>query len=137
MSLKGEDKIRRKLERLAKRMPDAVGRALYQEAEILKGKSMKRTPHDGGHLEGSHVVTQPEYSGRNISVTIGVGSGVAQAYALAVHETPSGHDPPSWRGVTVTFAGGRQSKFLESVVLEARPFLARSVAKRIELSRMV
>ncbi len=35
-----------------------------------------------------------------------VAGGIAKAYALAVHETPSQHDPPTWVGKTVEFTRG-------------------------------
>lgn len=122
--VKGVDKVTRNLLRLAAQIPNEVARALYAEAQIEKAESMRRTPVDTGALRASHEVSDPVVSGRDISVTISVG-GVAAPYAVYVHENLEAFHPVG------------QAKFLESTILESKPFLARRIATRIELTRLV
>lgn len=118
----GLDKVQQRLARLAQQIPNEVARALYEEAQIERTESMRRTPVDTGALRASHHVTTPRISGREISVTIEVG-GSAAPYAVKVHE-----DLEAFHRV-----GG--AKFLESTIMESAPFLARRIAKRIDLNR--
>ena len=120
--LKGADEMRRKLERLARQLPDEVGRALYQEAQIEATESRKRTPVDTGALRASHDVHKPEQRGRDVSVTISVG-GPAAPYAVPVHEDLE------------AFHKTGQAKFLESTIMESKPYMAGRVAKRIDFNR--
>ena len=120
----GTDAVRRKLERLARQIPNEGGRALYQEAQIERTESMRRTPVEYGALKGSHELEGPEIKGRDIEVTILVG-GSAAPYCIYVHEDME----------AIHEVG--QSKFLESVILESKPYMGQRVAKRIHLNRMV
>lgn len=122
--LKGLDGVLRKLESLAKRFPNEVASALYQEAQIEKQESMRRTPVDTGALRASHEVSEPDINGRDISVTISVG-GATTPYALIVHEDMT------------AFHKVGEAKFLERTIKESKPFLAARIARRIELSRLV
>lgn len=122
--VKGMETVIRNLRRLADQIPNEVARALYAEAQVEKQESMRRTPVDTGALRASHEVSQPEINGRDISVTISVG-GVSAPYAVIVHEdTHALHNPG-------------QAKFMESTIMESKPFLAARIARRIELSRLV
>jgi hypothetical protein len=134
--MQGADRIRHRLEGLAARIPNEVARALYEEALIEMKESMRRTPVDTGALRASHETLPPVISGRDISVTIQVG-GPAVRYAIAVHEHLSEHSPPSWiaAGDVEFHVGG--PKFLESTILESKPFMAARIAKRIELERLI
>jgi hypothetical protein len=109
---------------MVKKMPDEVGRALYQEAQIERTESMERTPVKEGVLKGSHEVQDPVIKGSDISVTIAVG-GPSAPYAIIVHE-----DLEVWHEVG-------QAKFLESTINESKPWMARRVGKRIQLNRML
>ena len=120
----GLEDVQRRLAQLARGIPNEVARALYEEAQIERLESMRRTPVDTGALRGSHHVTQPRIAGREISVTIEVG-GVAAPYAVKVHEN------------TESFHRVGQAKFLESTILESAPFFAARVARRIDLNRAV
>ena len=116
--------VRRKLANLASKMPNEVGRALYQEAEIEKTESMERTPVQYGALRGSHEVGRPVQEGRDISVTIAVG-GPSAPYCISVHENMEAYHKVG------------QAKFLESTILESRAFMANRIARRIDLNRLV
>lgn len=131
------------LKKIADKFPDYVGAALYQEAQFLMTEAKRRTPvaSDGGALRASGRVAPPLREGRNISVTLSFG-GASIDYALAVHETPSSHDPASWKAM---YAHGGQihwttpgtgPKFLESVINEARPHILERVAARVNLNKI-
>lgn len=122
--LKGLDKMQRRLERMAQRVPTEVGRALLEEAHIERTESMKRTPVEFGALRASHEVEPPVVSGRDVSVKITVG-GPSAPYAIYVHEDLDAHHNVG------------QAKFLESTIMESRPYMARRIAARIELNRLV
>lgn len=124
IELKGLDKVLARLTRLAQQFPNEVARALYEEAQIERQESMRRTPVDTGALRASHEVSRPVINGRDISVTITVG-GVAAPYAIYVHENLHAFHNPG------------QAKFLESTLLESKPYLAGRIAKRIDLTRAV
>lgn len=116
--LKGLDEVTRNIERLAGDIVDTAGRALFEEAQVEKAESMRRTPVDTGALRGSHSVSRPAYQGRQVEVTISVG-GPAAPYAVAVHENLEAIHPVG------------RAKFLESTILESLPFLAARVARRM------
>ncbi len=104
-----------------------VEAALFQEGENVMGVSKERTPEDLRTLVGSgHVKLPPETKGGVTWVTLAYGT----VYALAVHETPSAHDPPSWRGKTVKFTKGGP-KFLESAVKDASKGFGDRMQKRV------
>ena len=125
MALQGADAMRRKLENLARQMPNEVGRALYQEAQIELTEIKKRTPVEFGPLRASEEVLEPEVNGRDISVQI-VAGGPSAPYAIYVHED-----------LSALHANGTQAKFMESVLLESKPFMGARVARRIDLNRLI
>jgi hypothetical protein len=113
------------LKKIASKFPDRVAAALYQIAQQILTEAKRRCPvaSDGGVLRASGMVSEPVRDGRRISVVISFGGG-AIAYAIAVHETMSPHDPPSWQRM---YENGREiqwttpgtgPKFLESVINE-------------------
>ena len=122
----GQKAIAAKLEAMIVRSPKVAEMALRTEAELTKTLSMRGTPTDTGALKGSHFV-ESRQTLDGPEATVGVG-GPAEAYALAVHEHPSEHDPPSWVGVDVQFVTGGP-KFLEG----AAAFLAPTATGRIGL----
>lgn len=113
---------------IARKFPERVADALYQEAQIEATEMKKRTPVDTtphaphpGNLRNSIHVEEPEKHGREISVVIATG---AQApYAIFVHENPDAiHPVGEW-------------KFMESVLNESRPHMAGRIAARIDLDK--
>lgn len=125
LQVKGTDELLRNLRRLQELVPQEVARALYEEAQIEKTESQRRTPVKTGALKGSHEVSEPVIDGDEISVTISVG-GSSAPYALYVHENTEALHP-----------SGGQAKFLESTVLESRPYLAARIARRMNLKRLI
>lgn len=112
-----------KLRRFGKVFPERVGAALYQETEIETTEAKRRTPVDTGNLRASVHTEGPEFEGDSIYTQI-VAGGVSAPYAIYVHENLE------------AFHKVGQAKFIESVILESRPFLAARVARRIQLARI-
>ena len=130
-----------KLHKLATVFPDRVAAALYQIAQQILTEAKRRCPvaSDGGVLRASGMVSQPVRNGRNISITISFGSG-AIAYAIAVHETISAHDPPSWKvmyengGMIQWTTPGTGDHFLSSVINEYMTVMPTLMAAMLNLN---
>ena len=81
--------------------PQALGGALYREAQEIIAQALPITPIRFGPLRRSAQVHEPEYSGATVSVTLGFGNDAVK-YAVYVHENLTArHMPPT------------QAKFLE------------------------
>lgn len=134
LKVRGAATMARKIRGIAKAQPDKVLNALYLEAELVLADSKRNyVPIDLGTLRNSGYVAPPEREGTKISVRFGFG-GAAAAYAIAVHETPSKYDPPSWKGKTIQFRRkGRGPKYLEKPLKEALKGMAERIADRIKL----
>lgn len=111
---------------LAKRVavaPQAMGAAMFVEAERIMGDSRERVPVDKGNLRGSAHVALPEISGDGAVVEFGYG-GAASEYAVIQHER-----------LDYSHVVG-EAKFLERPTLEAanglEARLARVVRARLE-----
>jgi hypothetical protein len=117
--LDGQDDFRRAMRELGRRGRASARAALYREAEAIMTVSKTLVPVDLGALRNTGTVFPPEVRGATIVVEMGYG-GPAVTYAIAVHETPSKYDPPSWRGKSVHFTVGGP-KYLEKPTLEAIP----------------
>lgn len=123
VKVEGAEEVRRRLIRMAGKVPNEVARALYEEALIEAKESRRRTPVDTGALRGSHKTNTPKVRGRNIEVTIEVG-GPAAPYAPKVH-----YDIEADHKVG-------QALFLQSTIDESRPHLPSRVARRIDFNRI-
>lgn len=121
-SLKGVQQFWAKVQRVQKAMGDEAARGLFQETQVEATEVKKRTPVDKGTLRGTVHVVGPVREGRKIYTLIACG-GPSAPYAVFVHE-----DLEAFHKVG-------QAKFLESVIMESRPFMASRVAKRMELNR--
>lgn len=122
--LKGGAEMKAAMERILRAIPREVSQALYEEAQIERTESMRRTPVLTGALRASHEVSKPVMKSDGWEVTISVG-GPSADYAIQVHEDLE------------AFHKTGQSKFLESTLLESAPFMAARVAKRIDLKKAV
>jgi len=120
----GGEELKETFEKILKAVPHEVSEALYQEAEIERKESMRRTPVDTGALRASHETSRPEMGWEGWEVTISVG-GPAAPYAVYVHE-----DMEAFHHVG-------QAKFLESTIKESAPHMAKRVANRIDLNKAV
>lgn len=123
----------KKVNAIAKDLRKDTAKAVRYEVEKI-GTNADRNyvPVDLGTLRASKYIEGPTIEGDRIEVKIGYG-GAASAYAAAVHENPSQHDPPSWEGVAVEFhPRGRGRKYLETPLNEAMPGMSDRIAERIK-----
>lgn len=138
--MRGVEEMISTLKRIQAKFPDKVGAALYEIAQRILTEAKRRCPvdSDGGTLRASGTVSKPIRVGKSISVTISFGGG-AMAYAIAVHEHISEHDPPSWRvmvenGNTIQWtSSGTGDHFLSSVIDEYQSVLPQMLAAMLNL----
>lgn len=128
---KGLNEFRRRLEDSRADALKDLGRALFVEGERIMTVSKRDfVPIDFGTLYSSAQVRKPHFRGTRAEVLLGYG-GAASAYALAIHEHPSKHSPPSWEdGVSFNVGG---PKYLERPVNDAAKGLAERLGRHLEL----
>jgi hypothetical protein len=117
IELTGEEKVRARLLAYANQIPEICESALYEEGSIEMTESMRKTPVDTGALRASHTL-KTKRRGNEISAVIGVG-GPAAPYSVYVHEDEDAHHPVG------------EAKFLESTILQSKPYMATRLANRI------
>jgi hypothetical protein len=143
ISAKTSTEIMDKIRKLSKLMREQISTALEEEAEVIAKRSREEfVPVDSGKLRDSIRVVSGVEQGRSnkgqftesadISVTITAG-GPDVPHAVAVHETPSGFDPPTWEGKEIHFTTGGP-KYLELPLLEAENGLIERIASKVKLS---
>ena len=118
--VEGLDKLQAKLIAAGKTAASDMAGPLFLEAGLIMTKSQRIVPVDFGTLKASGVVRKPDVSRSKVTVELGYG-GAAQAYALVQHEANFTHKP------------GKQRKFLEQPVKEARAGFGERVAKHVDL----
>lgn len=121
--LKGVKAFTANLKKAQNKLPTEVARALYQETSAELTEVKRRTPVKTGILRATEFVEGPFVEGQRIWTKI-VAGGPAASYAAIVHENLE------------AFHKVGQAKYLESVIMESRPFMAARVAKRIEFNRL-
>lgn len=119
VTLIGEERLLAVLSRL-ENAEQALGRALYEEANRIFNESQLLVPVDTGTLRSSGQVTLPEQGPRGVSVTIGYG-GAAAPYAIYVHERLDLNHP-----------NGGQAKYLEEPVMAAADGIADRLADTLD-----
>ncbi len=121
-----------RMARVRDNFTDDAAAALLIEAEKISGRAKDEfVPVDKGPLRSSIHVTEVVRKLFKLTVSI-VAGGVAEAYAVAVHETPSKFDPPPWRGKVVKFTRGG-AKFIFRPMMLAIPGMSQRIANRIKL----
>jgi hypothetical protein len=126
----------RRLAQVSSSLSARATHALQMEANAVMREAKRQVPFDGGDLENSGVVDTPAREGINLRVRLSFGDtgGPADEYALAVHETPSPHDPPAWIGKTVTFHHpGTGPKYLEAPLNAAASGMDDRIAARLKV----
>lgn len=133
-TLEGVGLMHMRLQRLIDEVPKKVASALYVEAELVMTDSKENyVPVDYGALRGSGHTDPPVIDNAGISVQLNFG-GVTAPYALAVHEHPSEHDPPTWEGKVINFQPeGRGPKYLELPMMKAVDGMADRIAMKVKL----
>jgi len=114
----GGNQMRANIAREITRRRNAVERAAVQEMNIEAKESMRRTPVRFGALRASTRVLTPEWDGNTLTVIIAVGD-TSTPYAIYVHENLD------------AFHKVGQAKFLESTLMESRPYMAARIARRL------
>lgn len=113
-ALKGTREVTRNLRQAAKNMPDLLEAAAFLEFQVEQKEVERRTPVDTGNLQDSFEVVT-EWVGRSLFVHI-----ITDVeYAPIVHEDMDAFHPVG------------QAKFLESVLDESAPYMARRIAERM------
>ena len=131
--IKGSNLMMGRLRMASKDFPRELSIAVRRvvESDILTPAKERLVPVDFGPLRSSGTVLEPVVKGDTISVTVAFG-GPAAPYALAVHEHPSEHSPPSWKGKDIVFSPASAGpKFLEKAVKETERTVARRVADEV------
>lgn len=129
----GHSEMHAKLEALKSHLKSETRQALHDEAQlIIDDAKTNYVPIEHGDLAASGRVVDSD-NDNDLSVQLTFGDGVSEPYALAIHEHPSPHDPPTWKGTTVNFKHGGP-KYLYTPMLKAAAGLAERVARRIKLS---
>lgn len=117
--VRGLTEMKNRILQMEKSLPRRLEAALKAEAEIEMTEAKRRTPVDTGTLRNSGRVSDPTWSGEQLSVHLSFG-GAASHYALIVHEDLN------------AFHAVGQAKFLESTLMESAPFMAKRIAERIK-----
>lgn len=148
IKITGVNETIRNLYTLAGRMVDGGDEFMEKRCKAILSRALEYCPEDSGDLKRSGEVKR---TGGNVqvgversilardaggrftkgSLAVAFGKGLAQAYALAVHETPSEHDPPTWQGKTVEFKTGGP-KFLERAFREQTGNLDAALAAHLK-----
>lgn len=115
--VKGLPELRKKLERLGKLYPEAMGAALYQEGMSIWRNAVKKAPVEFGVLRNSAYVSPPFRDGGEIAVEIGFGT----KYAVFQHERKRLKHPR-----------GGEAGFLRSALNEAASGFLERLAQRTE-----
>lgn len=145
-TIRGDQEMRSRLRKLSSAAPRRMEQALRLEAEEIMTRSKQQyVPVDFGTLRSSGHVEPVKRLGKELSVTLAYGNAAAP-YALSVHEHPSRHSPPSWRGLppqrvlsvrgrkpwTLSPTGGRGPKYLERPMKRAISGMGDRIARQLE-----
>lgn len=112
----------------------SVRNGLVEEAEEIMSRSQNEfVPELTGNLKDSGQVTVVEDGTIDgLQIVLSYGDEKTADYAVTVHETPSGFDPPTWEGKEVQFTKGGP-KYLEKPLFEAENGLIDRIAGKIRL----
>lgn len=145
VQFRGVRDMQRRIADLSSKMKSNISNIVSAQAEQIRIKAYELCPYDangnGPHLRDSIRVERAGVqqgrdtggrftSGTDVEARV-VAGGPEFPYTAAVHEHPSLHDPPSWRGVDVHFTAGGP-KFLERPFKEAVEGLRTNLKKIIE-----
>lgn len=132
--VKGVKEVEKKLVALAKTKRKEIISNLRLKAELIMTDSKQNyVPRDKGILINTGQVQLNDTEGETVSVTLSYG-GPSAPYALAIHENPSPHDPPSWKGVKVNFhPAGHGAKYLSKPIQNASQDLLLWFAQRLKI----
>lgn len=129
-TIKGIESLQAKMREIDRTFRQAINEAGEETANNVARLAKEYCPEDEGTLADSIRVEKVQVeqdrnslgqftAGAVESYSIAAG-GSNVPHALAVHEYPSQHNPPSWEGVDVKFKKGGP-KFLERAMQEGGP----------------
>jgi len=118
IKIKGIKEVKKNLREYPYKTLKALGKATYEESQIILGESKKQCPVDTGTLRSTGHVTEPKYTKSSVEIQIGYG-GAAAPYAIYVHER-----------LDLRHKVGK-AKFLEDPMKEALPKLPSSISERM------
>lgn len=124
INVNGVSAMRKRIKDVKYAFYTEVDAALYQETQVEKTEVIRRTPVDKGALRGSIHVVGPIHVGFNKVYTLIVAGGPSAPYAIYVHENLLAIHPVG------------QAKFIESVIMESRPYIGQRVANRVQFNRL-
>lgn len=142
-TLRGVADLRRNLTDISRQSRENLSSAALEEAETIAERSRNEfVPINSGNLASTiKVVSGQLEQGRNDLGQFTFGSALevriiagddTTPQALAIHEHPSPHDPPSWEGVNVQFKpSGRGPKFIEIPLNESIGGMAERVGGKV------
>lgn len=130
--LMGMDRLTRILVSGGPAAVDATRRALYEEAQIVLGKSKRIVPFHYGTLAGSGRVHEPQVAGRDILVEISYGGPAASRDPKNPGPTIVGYAEIQHETERFNHAPGRRWKYLEEPTLEAQKTLGDRITKRVD-----
>jgi len=124
----GGQEMRKILLDIAKKYPDDVAKAAYQEGQVEVTEMKRRCPVDitedaphPGNLRASIHLEEPERKGRTIILTFATGT--QAPYAIYVHENPDAiHPIGEW-------------KFMENPLKESAPYFLNRVGERVNFNK--
>lgn len=135
IKFRGIKQMRRRVAQVSSMIDAKARRALDIEARNVMKAAVKMAPYEDGYLRDSATIHPVERQGMDLVTVMSFGeTGPSQAYALALHETASIHDPPSWIGVNVQFhTPGTGPKYLETPLRNAQAGMDARIAQRLQL----
>ena len=129
----GTKRVISNLEAASRTIAGEAERSLFREAhDIMSDSKTNYVPVMDGVLRSTGQVHDPKVTKGAISVMLSYGGSIAP-YAIAVHENPSEHDPPSWKGVEVDFKSPKGPKYLEQPMRNAVLNMSGRIASRMKV----
>jgi hypothetical protein len=127
----GLDKLLRVLLRGSPLAIDATRRALYEEAQIILGKSLRQVPFEHGTLAGSGMVHDPVVMGKDIMVEISYGGPAMDRSPRNKGEVNVGYARIQHERLDFKHAAGRKANYLKDPVDDAAKTLQAKLVKRV------
>jgi hypothetical protein len=135
IKFRGIKQMKRRLAQVGSKLDAQARHALDMEAKAVMREAMKMAPYEDSDLRDSATIHPVTRQGNDLVTVLSFGeTGPSQAYALALHEVHSIHDPPSWIGVNVQFhTPGTGPKYLETPLRNAQAGMDTRIARRCDL----
>lgn len=128
----GLDRLLRVLLRSSPLAIDATRAALYQEAQVILGKSLRQVPFHYGTLAGSGMVHDPVVAGKDIMVEISYGGPAKdRTPKKGGQEVNIGYARIQHDNLSFKHAAGRKANYLKDPVEESAKGLEQKLQRRV------